>query len=159
MKRKESAEEFYQRRKAERSAVNRRMMRMTALIMQLGITMLTCLLLCGIPGRMLAVYTGHPVIFPLFLLLGILAGFRSCFQVIERFYGRLGIDRRGRAGQEKGPAGSIGPDSPWESDPAARRKETLTAGEKRVLAAEEEERQALGGKEEDEDEPDEDPWL
>ena len=82
MKRKESPEEFYRRKKMERRADNRRVIRMTALIMQLGITMLTAILLCGIPGRIIAVRTGHPFIFPLFLVLGILAGFRSCFQII-----------------------------------------------------------------------------
>ena len=143
MKRKESPEEFHKRRKEERSAANRRVMRMTALIMQLGITMLTCLLLCGIPGRLLALRTGRPVIFPLFLLLGSLAGFRSCFQVIERFDGRLSPGGHAGAGQEKGAAGSSGPGSQSAGSPAAENAGTLTAG----------------GKDEDEDELDEDSWL
>ena len=141
MKRKESPEEFYERRKKERGAANRRVMRMTALVMQLGITMLTCLLLCGIPGRLLAGRTGHPVIFPLFLLLGILAGFRSCYQVIERFYGRLGTDRQAGAGQETEGRGA------------------LPKGAESVSAEEAGGTLAAGGKDEDEDELDEDPWI
>ena len=143
MKRKESPEEFYRRKKMERRADNRRVIRMTALIMQLGITMLTAILLCGIPGRIIAVRTGHPFIFPLFLVLGILAGFRSCFQIIERFTGRLGVGRQQRAETKKGDAGNGVPATDSNNISAAEDKESLTPG----------------GEEEDEDELDEDPWI
>ena len=119
------------------------MIRMTALIMQLGITMLTAILLCGIPGRIIAVRTGHPFIFPLFLVLGILAGFRSCFQIIERFTGRLGVGRQQRAETKKGDAGNGVPATDSKNISAAEDKESLTPG----------------GEEEDEDELDEDPWI
>lgn len=94
MGRRETAEEFRERRKKKRGEDNRRVMRMTTLILQLGISMMTCIFLCGIPGYFLAGHTGHPVIFPLFLLLGVLSGFRSCYQVIERFNGRLITGRK-----------------------------------------------------------------
>ena len=143
MKRKESAEEFYRRKKRERREDNRRVMRMTALIMQLGITMMTAILLCGIPGRIIADRTGHPLIFPLFLVLGILAGFRSCFQIIERFAGRLGIGRQKSAETEKGDAENSAP----------------TAGSKNISAAEDQGSLTAGGEDKDEDELDEDPWI
>ena len=143
MKRKELAEEFFRRKKTERREDNRRVMRMTALIMQLGITMLTAILLCGIPGRIIAGRTGHPLIFPLFLVLGILAGFRSCFQIIERFTGRLGVGRQQRAEMEKG-----------DSENSA-----LTTGSKNISAAEDKGSLTAGGEDKDEDELDEDPWI
>ena len=50
-------------------------LRMLALITQLGISMLTCIFLCMIAGKFLAES----------LILGILAGFRSCYTIILRF--------------------------------------------------------------------------
>ena len=57
-------------------------LRMLALITQLGISMLTCIFLCMIIGSERLQISW---IFPLFLLLGILAGFRSCYMMIMRF--------------------------------------------------------------------------
>ena len=54
-------------------------LRMLALITQLGISMLTCIFLCMIAGKFLAERL-HA-----FLILGILAGFRSCYTIILRF--------------------------------------------------------------------------
>ena len=60
-------------------------LRMLALITQLGISMLTCIFLCMIIGKFLSERLQISWIFPLFLLLGILAGFRSCYMMIMRF--------------------------------------------------------------------------
>lgn len=62
-----------------------RFLRMLALITQLGISMLTCIFLCMIIGRFLSEKLQLDWIFPVFLLLGILAGFRSCYKMILRF--------------------------------------------------------------------------
>ena len=55
-------------------------LRMLALITQLGISMLTC-----IAGKFLAERLHADWIFLVFLILGILAGFRSCYTIILRF--------------------------------------------------------------------------
>lgn len=60
-------------------------LRMLALITQLGISMLTCIFLCMLVGRFLFEKLHADWIFPLFLLLGILAGFRSCYTIVSRF--------------------------------------------------------------------------
>lgn len=60
-------------------------LRMLALITQLGISMLTCIFLCMIIGKFLSERLQISWIFSLFLLLGILAGFRSCYMMIMRF--------------------------------------------------------------------------
>lgn len=60
-------------------------LRMLALITQLGISMLTCIFLCMIIGKFLSERLQISWIFLLFLLLGILAGFRSCYMMIMRF--------------------------------------------------------------------------
>ena len=62
-----------------------RFLRMLALITQLGISMLTCIFLCMLIGRFLSEKLQLEWIFPVFLLLGILAGFRSCYTIILRF--------------------------------------------------------------------------
>jgi uncharacterized membrane protein YfcA len=54
-------------------------LRMLALITQLGISMLTCIFLCMIAGKFLAERLHADWIFLVFLILGILAGFRSCY--------------------------------------------------------------------------------
>lgn len=62
-----------------------RFLRMLALITQLGISMLTCIFLCMIIGRFLSEKLQLDWLFLVFLLLGILAGFRSCYMIILRF--------------------------------------------------------------------------
>ena len=64
---------------------HRKSMRMIVLILQLGITMLTAIFLSGLLGKLLADSLHNLLIFPLFLLLGILAGFRSSYHMILRF--------------------------------------------------------------------------
>lgn len=60
-------------------------LRMLALITQLGISMLTCIFLCMLVGRFLSERLDADWIFLIFLILGILAGFRSCYTIILRF--------------------------------------------------------------------------
>lgn len=60
-------------------------LRMLALITQLGISMLTCIFLCMIIGKFLAQQLHIDWVVLVFLLLGILAGFRSCYKIIMRF--------------------------------------------------------------------------
>lgn len=60
-------------------------LRMLALITQLGISMLTCIFLCMIAGKFFAERFHADWIFLVFLILGILAGFRSCYTIILRF--------------------------------------------------------------------------
>ena len=62
----------------------KREIRMATLILQLGISMLTCIFLCVFAGLFLAGKLGQPFWFPLFLVLGILSGFRSCYYLILR---------------------------------------------------------------------------
>lgn len=151
MGRRETAEEFRERRKKKRGEDNRRVMRMTTLILQLGISMMTCIFLCGIPGYFLAGHTGHPVIFPLFLLLGVLSGFRSCYQVIERFNGRL-ITGRKPEGQEGQP--DMAPGRQPDMEPG---RQPDTKPDRKPDSQKGAQVPEAGG--EDEDELDEDPWI
>lgn len=64
---------------------DRRALRMLVLISQLGICMLTAIFLCVFLGRFLAQQFHQELFFPFMLLLGILAGMRSCYDVIRRF--------------------------------------------------------------------------
>lgn len=59
--------------------------KMLVLVSQLGISMLTCIFLCMIAGKILSERLHFDWIFPAFLILGALAGFRSCYHVILRF--------------------------------------------------------------------------
>ena len=63
----------------------RRALRMIVLVTQIGICMLVPVFFCVFLGRWISEKTGSPLLFPLMLLIGILAGFRSCWQVISRF--------------------------------------------------------------------------
>ena len=60
-------------------------LRMLALLTQLGISMLTCIFLCMFIGKFLSERLHADWIFLIFLLLGILSGFRSCYKIISRF--------------------------------------------------------------------------
>lgn len=60
-------------------------LRMLALISQLGICMLTAIFFCVLLGRLLAERFHQELLFPVMLLLGIMAGMRSCYKVIQRF--------------------------------------------------------------------------
>ena len=60
-------------------------LRMLALITQLGISMLTCIFLCMLAGKFFSEKLHADWIFLIFLILGILAGFRSCYAIISRY--------------------------------------------------------------------------
>ena len=62
-----------QERKEKRQRENRQVVRTFALVLQLGITMLTCIFLCLFLWRFLADRLGIPALFPILLVLGILA--------------------------------------------------------------------------------------
>lgn len=62
-----------------------RFLKMLALITQLGISMMTCIFLCMIIGKFLSERMHIDWIFLIFLLLGILSGFRSWYKIISRF--------------------------------------------------------------------------
>ena len=65
---------------------NRNVFRMLPLISQLGICMLTCIFICVFLGSFLARELHQELLFPLMLVLGILAGMRSCYKMIQVFY-------------------------------------------------------------------------
>lgn len=58
---------------------------MVALISQLGITMMVALFMCAGIGYLISQKTGNELWFLLFLFIGMLAGFRSCYDIIRRF--------------------------------------------------------------------------
>ncbi len=64
---------------------DKRALRLLVLISQLGICMLTAIFLCVFAGRFLAQQFHQELFFPFMLLLGVLAGMRSCYDVIRRF--------------------------------------------------------------------------
>ena len=68
------------RKKKERGAV-----RMLVLITQLGICMMTPIFFCVFLGQFLTQKTDIMILFPVLLVIGILAGFRSCYIMISRF--------------------------------------------------------------------------
>ncbi|MCI5504758.1 MAG: AtpZ/AtpI family protein [Eubacterium sp.] len=67
-------------RKKDHSAL-----RMLALISQLGICMMTPTFFCVFVGQYFSYKFHQELIFPFFVLLGMMAGFRSCYTVITRF--------------------------------------------------------------------------
>ena len=75
---------------------------MLALISQLGICMLTCIFLCVFLGDFLARTFQQELIFPLMLVIGILAGMRSCYRLIQVFYGEKESDHHERDKIDKG---------------------------------------------------------
>lgn len=64
---------------------NRNALRMLVLISQLGICMMTPTFFCVFVGQYLSHRLDQELIFPFFVLLGMMAGFRSCYTVITRF--------------------------------------------------------------------------
>lgn len=71
----------------ERKKKERHALRMLLLVSQIGITMMVPVFFCVFVGRFISDKTGHPILFLLFLLIGVLAGFRSSWQIISRFTG------------------------------------------------------------------------
>ena len=60
-------------------------LRMLALVSQLGICMLVCIFICVFLGEYLSRKLHQELIFPLMLVVGILAGMRSCYRMIQIF--------------------------------------------------------------------------
>ncbi len=60
-------------------------LRMLILVTQIGITMLVSVFFSAWLGSLIMKKTGSELLFVLFLVLGILAGFRSCYHIIRRF--------------------------------------------------------------------------
>ncbi|MDO5146806.1 MAG: AtpZ/AtpI family protein [Eubacteriales bacterium] len=60
-------------------------LRVLALVSQLGICMLTAIFFCVLIGNFLVERFHRELLFPAMLVLGILAGLRSCYTVIQRF--------------------------------------------------------------------------
>ena len=85
------------KRKKERSAL-----RMLALISQLGICMLTCIFFCVFLGELLVRTFHQELLFPLLLVLGILAGLRSCYKMIQIFMGEKESDYHETDKMDKG---------------------------------------------------------
>ena len=63
---------------------NRSALRMLVLISQLGICMMTPTFFCVFVGQFLSRRLNQELIFPFLVLLGMMAGFRSCYTVIIR---------------------------------------------------------------------------
>ena len=87
-------------RQEVKKARERRALRMVVLVTQIGNCMLVPIFYCVFIGRWLSMTLNRPLLFPLVLLVGILAGFRSCWQVIARFSG-LKLDRRKESEDDK----------------------------------------------------------
>ena len=81
---------------------DRNPLRMLALITQLGITMLVAIWIAGWMGLKLGEMMGNTVVFPIFLILGICAGFRSCYQIISRFISLKPQDSLDRKKEDEG---------------------------------------------------------
>ena len=60
-------------------------LRLLVLITQLGITMMVPIFFCAWLGSLASRKTGIDLLFVLFLVIGIMAGFRSCYHIIRRF--------------------------------------------------------------------------
>lgn len=79
----------------EKKAKERRALRMIVLVTQIGICMLVPVFFCVFIGQWISETFHMSWLFPVCLLLGILAGFRSCYQMICRF-ADLGEQREDR---------------------------------------------------------------
>lgn len=66
---------------------NHQVMRMIFLISQIGITMLTTIFLCMGIGYLID-KAFHTSLMVWFIVLGVLAGFKSAYMLIKRFIGR-----------------------------------------------------------------------
>jgi len=92
-------------RKERQKKSSLRALRVTVLILQLGISMMTSIFICGVIGKLLADRTRILILFPLLLVLGCLAGFRSCYSLITRF-----VDLGNHGTPESFPSGE------WDTD-------------------------------------------
>lgn len=84
------------KKSASKKEKERRALRMIVLVTQIGICMLVPVFFCVFIGQYISETMDMPLLFPFCLLLGILAGFRSCYQMIRRFtdLGKSGNSRR-----------------------------------------------------------------
>ena len=71
----------------EQKRKDRKALRILVLISQLGICMLVPVFICVFLGQWISQITGQILLFPLMLLIGVLAGFRSAWYMISRFTG------------------------------------------------------------------------
>ena len=60
-------------------------LRMLLLISQLGITMMVPIFSCTWLGSMVVKKTGIDILILVFIIIGVMAGFRSCYHIIRRF--------------------------------------------------------------------------
>ena len=84
----------------KRQEDNRKIMRTFTLVLQLGITMLTSMFLCVFLGSLLVRMIGWTWIFPLCMVVGALAGIRSCMMIIGRVAG-TGFRRSGEGFEDR----------------------------------------------------------
>lgn len=62
-------------------------MKMLALLTQLAVSMLTAILICGYIGYAVDAYLGTNI-FVFFLVLGVLGGYKACYNIICKFLGK-----------------------------------------------------------------------
>lgn len=62
-------------------------MKMLALLTQLAISMLTAILICGSIGYAVDAYFGTNILV-FFLILGVLSGYKTCYNIICKFLGK-----------------------------------------------------------------------
>lgn len=65
---------------------NREVLRAFSLITQIGITLLTTVFLCIFIGYKMDEKFGTSFWFPIWLILGLLAGFQNIYNLVKRFY-------------------------------------------------------------------------
>ena len=65
-------------------------MKMLALVSQLAISMLTAIFICGVIGYYVDYLFGTKI-FIFFLILGVLGGYKTCYNVICKFLGRKSL--------------------------------------------------------------------
>ncbi|MDD6071140.1 MAG: AtpZ/AtpI family protein [Clostridiales bacterium] len=65
-------------------------MKMLALISQLAIAMMTAILICGGIGYVIDVYCGTSTLI-FFLILGVLGGYKACYNIICKFLGKKSL--------------------------------------------------------------------
>ena len=92
-------------------------LRMLLLISQLGITMMVPIFFCGWLGSLVARKTGIDILILLFLVIGIMAGFRSCYHIIRRF-----TSLKSSTLEDNDPADQAGKpeDSYWDDEPESK---------------------------------------
>ena len=94
-------------------------LRLVVLISQIGITMMVPIFFCAFLGSWVCQKTGIELLFVLFLVIGILAGFRSSYIMIRRFVSLKSGDPNSSAytrspKMEEGTITGEQPDDPWD---------------------------------------------